>query len=203
QAVADAIDRHDFFGAKYGLEEFAAKDASGETIKRLSKEVEELKTRLKEEEERNADLQASVNLGLPHQNRKGTGAHYASKIKKLGPARAEALSVLIEYGAKDYATGLTTDQVAQHAREGREWRHVPYPEDLAHSLGGRLSELQGLKLVRSETNAVELKDDAEQKFRTMGGERWFLTPAGQSIETPAEDMDPHEILLSYEAKPKP
>ncbi|MDE1854527.1 MAG: hypothetical protein KGI38_12385, partial [Thaumarchaeota archaeon] len=63
-------------------------------------------------------------------------------------------------------------------------------------------ELQGLKLVRSETNAVELKDDAEQKFRTDGkSEKWFLTAAGQSIETPSEDMDPHLILQSYEAKP--
>ena len=196
QDIERAIAGRNLIDIQLAVEEFKAADRRDGTIKRLVSELDEAKARIHRLEEERADLMASVNLGLPHMNKRGTGYHGADKIKRLGLGRSECLSVLIEARAVDYAGGLSTDEVAARVKEMRDWQHIPYPENLSHSLGGRLSELQGLGSVRSETITVELKDEAEQKFRT-GEERWFLTGAGQSIETPAEDMDPHEILQSY------
>ena len=200
--IEDCLRAGDRWGIEFTVRAYFEQDRRDEVIETLRKERVELQARVGRLEGEKADLQASVNLGLPRQNKKGTGAHYSGRIKRLGEARADCMAVLIEASARDFASGMTTDQVAQRVKEMRDWQHSPYPEDLAHSLGGRLSELQGLGWVRSETNTVVLKDEAEGKFRTDGStQRWYLTETGRHIENPTPDMNPQDILGSYaEAK---
>ena len=205
QAIRDAVERYDWWGVKAETEAWFQADDRDARLASLARERDELKAKLQKLEYEYADFRGSVNVGIPHQNKKGTGAHYVGRIRRLGRGRAEALIALQDSKAYDYASGMTTDAVARFVRETREIEHIPVAAtfDLAHSIGGRLSELLGLGLVQSATNVVAMKDYDEQKFRTgdgRGEQRWFLTAAGMAM-VPEEDKDPHEVLLSYGARP--
>ena len=136
----------------------------------------------------------------PRMNKRGTGWHGADRIKKMGQTRADILLVMQGAGCYDWRTGMTNDSILEGVRNVRELRQQKPPKD-GHSLGGRLSELQGLRLIASQTNVVQLLSWEEQKFRTpTDEERWFLTEAGRMIE-PESETDPRLVLQSHDVEP--
>jgi DNA-directed RNA polymerase subunit RPC12/RpoP len=111
-------------------------------------------------------------------NPKGTGAHYAHKITEIGKARSLCLAILNESKAYGFESGLGLTET---------WKRI---QRLCVDTGGkvptkggtsgRLSELQGMGLVTSGRNEVELIDPETQTFRLSRPQRWFLTETGRT-----------------------
>ncbi len=109
-------------------------------------------------------------------NPRGTGAHYASKITKFGPGHSLCLATLNAAKAQSFESGLGLNDVWHKIRQfcNDNGRRVPTKGGTV----GRLSELQGLGLVTSARNEIELTDPETMSFRPSSVNRWFLTEAG-------------------------
>src|SRR5438876_635581 len=104
---------------------------------------------------------------------RGSGAHYGNRISKLNRTHELALGILKEAGAVDYQHGLGLSQIWKIAWNRREQSgFVPTKQGIS----GRLSELQGLGMVKSQHNHVELVDRESMQFRDKERSRWFLSP---------------------------
>ncbi|MDE1858366.1 MAG: hypothetical protein KGI26_04810 [Thaumarchaeota archaeon] len=172
QAIEDAIRAHDWWGVEYGIREFFEQDKRDGTIEELRRELQAEKAKYADLEGRFYDLQGSVNLGIPHMNKRGSGAHYV--IKRLTFAHQVCLQVLWSKDAFDLEHGLTAKEVALFSPQ---WgmKVDPYDHDLAHSLGGRLSEMQNPRvgLTTSAYNQVKAKDPDNGQFRSEEN-RWWI-----------------------------
>lgn len=109
----------------------------------------------------------------PRHGERGTGAHYASRIKHLNHGHLLVLSVLKDAHAVTFETGLRLSDVWYRARDYSTKENKRWPTK--QGLSGRLSELQGLGQVKSMNNKVRLVDPASQKYRFESQQRWFLT----------------------------
>jgi len=97
--------------------------------------------------------------------KKGRGAWYSFKIKKLTPLHEHILMVLYKHGPlpKRRIGGILAD----------EGRRVS-----GNSLSGRLSELAGLGLIECEWSEVKLFDANTMTFRFRKLPVWRLTRRG-------------------------
>jgi|SRR6267378_30886 len=114
----------------------------------------------------------TIECDTPRHNPRGTGAHYSGRIRKLGRGHELALEVLREKHADTFQAGLTLSQVWLQAKDICTVKNLRWPTK--QGLSGRLSELQGLGLVRSENNQIRLMDQQSQQYRFEKSPRWFL-----------------------------
>jgi hypothetical protein len=105
---------------------------------------------------------------VPREQKKGEGAHYAEKIRKLSPLHEEILEILALHGplTKAKIGGILADR----------GRRVS-----GNSLSGRLSELAGLGLVECKYTEVRLYDAKTMKFRFVERPVWHLTEKGKRV----------------------
>ena len=106
--------------------------------------------------------------------KKGRGAWYSFKIKKLTPLHEEILLVLYErraiYGGR--RRGLTKRTIgAILADRGRRVS--------GNSLSGRLSELAGAGYVMCERGEVRIFDIKSRQYRYVKKPLWYLTERGK------------------------
>jgi len=73
--------------------------------------------------------------------------------------------------ATSYENGLTLSQVWLHAREICTAKKTHWPTK--QGLSGRLSELTGLGMVKTQSH-VQLVDSESMQFRADKQPRWFL-----------------------------
>jgi len=108
---------------------------------------------------------------------KGSGAHYASEIKRLTPLHEEILQVLAECGPS------TKRRIgAILAERGRRVS--------GNSLSGRLSELLGLGLVVCYRTKVREVDPETKTYRFVLKPVWALSEKGKEYITRKLGLDP-------------
>jgi hypothetical protein len=115
----------------------------------------------------------SIECDSPRHGKRGTGAHYADRIKQLGNMHKLALDVMQIHDVRNYETGMGLTSLWKLVRQHAINTDQPIPTK--QGLSGRLSELQGLGMVRSENNQIRLVDSASQQFRFEKSPRWFLS----------------------------
>ncbi len=109
-------------------------------------------------------------------NPKGTGAHYARKIRRFSATHQLCLIILNIAKAYTLESGMTLTQIWLKARDfcldaGLKVR-------AKGTLTGRLSELLALGLVESAPNIIDLRDRDTMTMRHREPPRWYLTPHG-------------------------
>ena len=134
---------------------------------------------------------ANVTCNIQRMSPKGEGAWYAYKIRKLGPMRALILEIMQARPARSWASGLSSKLIGHEVREAQKHRGLRLTND--HSIGGRVSELQGLGLIESSRGEVELKDQVEQKYVTTIQARYYLTEIGL-MAPHIPDWNPNEAV---------
>jgi len=106
----------------------------------------------------------------PRHASRGSGAHYSDRIRKLNRTHELALGILKEKGAVDYEHGLGLTEIWKRAWDRRQQSgFVPTKQGLS----GRLSELTGLGMVKTQSH-VQLVDSESMQFRAEKQPRWFL-----------------------------
>ena len=97
--------------------------------------------------------------------RKGEGAHYAYRIKRLTQTHLAILRVLKERGPlpKRRLVGILNDMGIRIS---------------GNALSGRLSELNGLGYVRMFYGRIKLLDKRTMQFRYRKVPFWEITPEG-------------------------
>src|SRR5207249_9822642 len=94
---------------------------------------------------------------FPRHGPRGQGAHYSQRIKRLNPTHQLALQVLKEHGADCYEKGMGLTDIWLRVRDiVQQTRNAHMPTK--GGISGRLSELQGLGMVKSQHNHVEIVD---------------------------------------------
>src|SRR5207247_2019999 len=93
-----------------------------------------------------------------------------------GPGHLSCLVVLNAAKAHNFETGLGLNDVWLAIRKLRLDTGTRVPSKGGTT--GRLSELQGLGLVASARNEIELTDPETMRFRPSSVNRWFLTEEG-------------------------
>ena len=122
----------------------------------------------------------------PKIQRRGKGAWYASKIKRLGITRQLALEVMRDHKCFSFDSGEDTGQIWEWVRNkilySNETKGTRWKIPTKHGFSGRLSELQGKKLVTSPANLVKLTYEEQMKFRGVphASERWWVTELGMN-----------------------
>ncbi len=103
---------------------------------------------------------------VPRERRKGQGAHYAWKIRRLSRLHEEILKILWEHGA------LPKRKIQGYLFE----RGIRVS---GNSLSGRLSELAGLGYIECEMEEVALWDRDRMMYRFRKTPVWYLTTKGR------------------------
>ncbi|RLE85123.1 MAG: hypothetical protein DRJ67_09430 [Thermoprotei archaeon] len=103
---------------------------------------------------------------VPRERRKGMGAHYADRIRKLSPLHREILKILWEHGA------LPKRKIQGHLFE----RGIRVS---GNSLSGRLSELAGMGYIECEWSEVAIWDRDKMMYRFRKTPVWYLTSKGR------------------------
>ncbi len=105
---------------------------------------------------------------VPRERRKGMGAHYAHKIRKLSPLHREILKILYEHGAmpKRKIQGYLFEKGIRVS---------------GNSLSGRLSELAGMGLIECEMEEVALWDRDRMMYRFRKTPVWYITMKGRRV----------------------
>jgi hypothetical protein len=135
--------------------------------------------RLREAEAKIAGLQVEL-ANVPRHNKRGQGAHYASRIQELSDEHLDILDVLGIWDCRSYAQGRPL--AANPEQKGvtelvNEYRSSRGRKILrSQTVSGRLSELQGLKRVSCLPTEVELKDPLHYQFRSPSTPLWYLNP---------------------------
>lgn len=103
---------------------------------------------------------------VPRERRKGEGAHYAYKIRRLSPLHIEILKILEEHGAlpKRKIQGYLFEKGIRVS---------------GNSLSGRLSELAGMGLIECEMEKVVLWDRDKMTYRFRKTPVWYITMRGR------------------------
>jgi len=122
----------------------------------------------------------NIPCDTPRHGPRGSGAHYADRIKKLNRTHNLALLVLRARGAVSYEKGLGLSEIWRQAREMCLTMKYAGKVPTKQGLSGRLSELQGLGMVRSENNQVRLVDRDSHQFRYEKQPRWFLATSSSA-----------------------
>ena len=112
----------------------------------------------------------TIECDAPRHGKRGEGAWYSGKIKKLNRMHILALGVLEGHDSFDKGLGLT--DVWKKARDYCLQNNLRVPTK--QGMSGRLSELAGLGMVRSENNQIRLVDPESHQFRFEKSPRWFL-----------------------------
>src|SRR5437867_3451565 len=115
----------------------------------------------------------TIECDTPRHGKRGTGAHYSDKIKKLN--RTHNLALVALEGHDSFEKGLGLTEVWKRVREYCLVNSFKVPTK--QGLSGRLSELQGLGMVRSENNQIRLVGQQSQQYRFEKQPRWFLSPS--------------------------
>jgi hypothetical protein len=108
---------------------------------------------------------------FPRHAPRGSGAHYANRIGRLTRTHQLALDALNFKGARSYETGIGLTDVWKTARDFAiaKGNRIPTKQGMS----GRLSELAGLGMVRTESQ-VRLVAPESMQFRAGKAPRWFL-----------------------------
>src|SRR5882672_5921532 len=113
----------------------------------------------------------SISCDTPRHGPRGSGAHYADRIRKLNRTHNHAQVALEGHDSFDRGLGLT--EVWKRVREYCLANNFRVPTK--QGMSGRLSELAGLGMVRSENNQIRLTDQQSQQYRFEKQPRWFLS----------------------------
>ncbi|SRR5712692_3053538 len=113
----------------------------------------------------------TIECDTPRHGKRGEGAWYSQKIKKLSQGHTLALEIL--KGHDSYETGLGLTDVWKKTRDYCLQNNLRVPTK--QGMSGRLSELAGLGMVRSENNQIRLVDSESHQFRFEKQPRWFLS----------------------------
>ncbi|MCP8308047.1 MAG: hypothetical protein H3Z53_12350 [archaeon] len=110
---------------------------------------------------------------IPRVKKRGTGCHYAHKIKKLGQLRLLILKVLSQYENRWLRNKDVTVRVNKSRRQDNK-RNIT-----SGTTSGRLSELLGLRLVKMSEGIVQVYDEDEMSFIYTKEPCWKITETGE------------------------